>query len=368
MRIKMNKEKTQKRTFTLLTGSLLWILFGVYIFGHDPAAETPGPSTSNYQNYSIVFPHFAIGTSGNVNYRSIIQITSTNREEWIEGKLKIYGTAVQGQAAQFIADYTVNKDPRFSGHSTVDVAVAPSGTTTIIFESDGPLKSGFIELSPRGDKKDEVSTSFFFQIHDVQTGELIDSVGVAPSDFGWRFAIPVTVSSPIASSGINTGIAYSHFPVSQRIQIVFELRDNTGEQLALKNSTITYPSNTWVEPYHSAQFVTEIFADYFAKRELQAPGRRDIFRGSLHIYAQRNVNVLALRMDTEHDGDGDIQLQLTSVPSSGELCIDGPNRMDNCFQEEINLDIGWVPVRKKSTNELWLEAGGVCDQAGVCSP
>ena len=342
------------------------------VLGHDPAAVYPHPSTANYQSSLIIFPQFVIGTSGNINYTSILQITNTNRKEEWEGKLRIHGTAVQDavqdQAARFMADYTVNKGMRFSGQNTVDVVVAPLGTTTLIFERDGSLQTGFIEINPKGDRKDEVSTSFFFQIHDVNTGELINSVGVAPSDFGWRFAIPVTISSPSIPRGTNTGIAYSHIPVSQRIQIVFELRDNTGKQLALMDSTITYPSNVVVNPYHRALFVTEIFADYFAERELQSPGRRDIFRGSLHIYSQRNINVLALRLDIKYNDDGDLQLQLTSVPSNGELCIDGPNRMDDCFQEATRFPVDWVPVRKKSKNELWSDAGGVCDKAGVCSP
>ena len=360
----MNKVKTR---LTLFTGCLLWILsvtLSGILSGHDPTGITPGISTSNYQNFFIVFPQFAVGTGGNINYTSILQITNTNREKQLEGKIKIHGTSVQGQAAPFIADYTVNKDPRFSGRSVIDVVVAPLGTTTITFESDGPLKSGFIELNPRGDRKDDVATSFFFQIHDVQTGELIDSVGVEPIDFGWRFAIPVTISPRSASRGVNTGIAYAHIPVSQNIQIVFELRDSTGKQLALEDSIMTWADNIRVYPYHRSLFVTDIFAGYFAERERQAPGRRDTFRGSLHIYAQRNINVLAIRMDTKRDGN----IQLTSVPSSGEPCIDGPNRMDNCFEEELDLTLGWVPVRKKSQNEIWLDEGGVCDEAGVCSP
>ena len=375
----MNKEKTHKHTFgslLLLTPLTLLTLSGTGVFGHDPAPGTPGLSTANYQNFWTIFPHFAIGTSGNVNYSSTIQITNTNRERELKVKLRIYGTAVDGQAARFIADYTINGDPRYSGYSAVDVAVAPLGTETLIFESAGSLKSGFVELNPRGDRKDDISTSFFFQIHKldglieepfvtyVKTGELIDSVGVAPSDFGWHFAIPIIVSN---KGGINTGIAYSHIPISQRIQIVFELRDSAGEQLALSHNTILYPDNVWVEPYHSAQFITEIFADYFAAFEHKHRySSGATFYGSLHIYAQRNINVLALRMDTKEDGN----IQLTSVPSNGELCIDGPNRKDNCFQEDTRLDLGWVPVRKKSQNEIWLENDGVCeedfDATGVC--
>ena len=378
----MNKEKTHKHTFgslLLLTPLTLltWVLSSVCVFGHDPAPIVPG-STSNYQNSWIVFPHFAIGTSGNINYTSTIQITNTNREKRWYGKLRIHGTESQGQAARFVADYTVNGNPLYSGYTIVDVEVPPSGTETLEFESGGPLKAGFMVLNTVGSGvrafTDDISTSFFFQIHKldglieepfvtyVKTGELIDSVGVAPSDFGWHFALPLTVSS---KRGINTGIAYSHIPLSQRVQVVFELRDSAGKQLALKDNIITWADNIWVYPYHKAQFVTEIFADFFADfdyRHRHSSGAT--FYGSLHVYAQRNINLLALRMDTKDDGD----IQLTSVPSSGEICIDGPNRNDNCFQEEEDFPIGWVPVRKKSTNELWLDAGGVCDKAGVCSP
>ena len=81
---------------------------------------------------------------------------------------------------------------------------------------------------------------------------------------------------------------------------------------------------------------------------------------------------MALRVDTQEGIVGGLVtkggIQLTSVPSSGELCIDGPNRMDNCFKEEEYFPVGWIPVRKKSKNELWLDAGGVCDSIGICSP
>ena len=362
----MNKEKTHKRTFgslLLLTPLTLLTLSGTGVFGHDPAAGTPGSSTANYQNFWTIFPHFAIGTSGNINYSSTIQVTNTNREKSRDVKLTIHGTG----ATLFQADYTIN-GLDYSSYQVANATIPPLSTATAVFESDGPLKAGFIRLNPIGSaRKDELSTSFFFQLHNVNTGALIDSVGVAPSDFGWHFVLPLTVSN---KRGINTGIAYSHIPVSQRIQVVFELRGGAdGEQLALAQETILYPDNEWIYPYHKAQFVTEIFPGFFEEyeRKVDAFGdTRDTFYGSLHIYAQRNINVLALRMDTKEDGN----IQLTSVPSNGELCIDGPNRKDNCFQEDTRLDLGWVPVRKKSQNEIWLENDGVCeedfDATGVC--
>ena len=345
----------------LLLPLLTWILSGTSVFGHDPTA-VPGPATVNYQDGFTVFPHFAIGTSGNVNYTSVLQITSTHRERQRKARLTIHGT----ESTRFRADYSVNGWIHY-GTRTHDVDIPPLGTTTLVFRSNGPLKVGFINMSPNsGAESSDFSTSFFFQIRNIQPGELTDSVGVAPSGFGWHFVIPVTVSNPNSwtqygartREDVNTGIAYSHIPVTQRVQVVFELRDHTGERLAIKDNVITWVYNVWVEPYHKAQFITEIFPDFFDGREHWTR----TFYGSLHIYAQRNINVLALRMDTKDNGD----IQLTSVPSSGELCIDGPNRMDNCFQEDTQLDLGWVPVRNKSRNELWLEAGCVCDAAGVC--
>ena len=331
------------------------------VLAHDPTAVYPHPSTANYHNSFIVFPHFAMGTSGNINYSSILQITNTNREKQRKARLTIHGTG----STRFEADYTISGWDN-SGSRVWDLDIPPFGTVVLAFRSDGPVKTGFIKLIPNsGAKRSDFATSFFFQIHNVQTGELNDSVGVASSDFGWHFVIPVAVSS---SEDINTGIAYSHIPTSQRVQLVFELRYHTGQQLAIKDNIITWADNTWVEPYHKAQFVTEMFPDLFDGHEHWTR----TFYGSLHIYAQRNINVLALRVDTKGGVVGGLVtkggIQLTSVPSSGELCIDGPNRMDNCFQEETHLDLGWVPVRKKSKNELWLEAGGVCDEAGVCSP
>ena len=97
----MNKEKTQKHTFRstlrpLLLSMLLSIslfvplLCGPLLFGHDPTPLTDGVSTSNYQHFRTIFPHFAIGTSGNVNYASTIQITNSNREEkWWTGQTNI---------------------------------------------------------------------------------------------------------------------------------------------------------------------------------------------------------------------------------------------------------------------------------------
>ena len=355
----MNKVKTR---LTLFTGCLLWILSVVLsgiLSGHDPTGITPGTSTSNYHHSFIVFPHFAIGTSGNINYTSVLQITNTDRERQERARLTIHGTG----STRFEAEYTINGLNR-SGSRIFDVGIPPLGTVVLVFRSDGPVKSGFINLSPNsGAMRSDFATSFFFQIRNVQPGELgelTDSVGVPPSDFGWHFVIPVAVSS---SEDVNTGIAYSHIPISQRVQVVFELRHHTGVPLAIEDNFLTWADNVFVEPYHKAQFVTEMFPDLFEGHEHWTR----TFYGSLHIYAQRNINVLALRIDTTDD-DGNVQLQLTSVPSSGELCIDGPNRMDNCFEEELDLTLDWVPVRNKSQNEIWLDDGGVCDEAGVCSP
>ena len=74
---------------TLLT----WILSGVCVFGHDPTA-VPGPATVNYQDAWIIFPHFAIGTSGNINYTSVLQITNTDREKQRKARLTIHGTRI----------------------------------------------------------------------------------------------------------------------------------------------------------------------------------------------------------------------------------------------------------------------------------
>ena len=346
-----------KLSVFLLMSITLIMLSSIGIFGHD-IVSVPAPATANFQAGFVIFPQFAIGINGDINYTSTIQITNANREKALDVKLTIHGT----EATRFTADYTVNGRPDYSGYVIVNASVPPLGTKTLIFESDGPLKTGFVELNPVGDRIDEMSTSFFFQTHDVGTGELIDSVGVSPSDFGWHFVLPLVVSN---DRGINTGVAYSHIPVSSLIQVVFELRGSAGEQLALEEYTILYPNNVWVYPYHRAQFVTEIFADFFADFDDRHRHTKGVvFHGSLHIYAQRNINVLALRTDTKNDGD----IQLTSIPSSGELCIDGYNDADDCFKRDIYLDPGWVPIRKKSKNEIWLDNGGVCDKAGVCSP
>ena len=350
----MNKLFTSMVLFTLLT----WITFG-----HDPIAHYPHPATANYRGF-IVFPHFAIGTSGNTNYTSVLQITNTDREKQRKARLTIHGTG----STRFEADYTVSGWDN-SGSRVWDVDISPLATVVLVFRSNGPLKSGFINLSPNsGAERSDFATSFFFQLRNVHPdvqmgdltgplGELSDSVGVGPGDFGWHFVIPVAVSS---SEDVNTGIAYSHIPTSQRVQVVFELRHHTGQWLAINDDIITWVDNTWIEPYHKAQFVTQMFPDLFDGHEHWTR----TFYGSLHIYAQRNINVLALRIDTRGDGG----IELTSVPSRGELCIDGPNRMDNCFEEEMNLTTDWIPVRKKSKNELWSDAGGVCDEVGVCSP
>ena len=351
--------------FTSLTWIFFtWILLGNRVFGHDPTA-VPGPATVNYQKNFIVFPHFAIGTRGNINYTSVLQITNTNRERRSKARLTIYGTG----STRFEADYTISGWVN-SGSRIWNVDIPPFGTTVLVFRSNGPLKSGFIGLIPNsGARGSDFATSFFFQIRNVHPdvqlgdlagplGELTDSVGVAPSDFGWHFVIPVAVSS---SEDVNTGIAYSHIPVTQRVQVVFELRHHTGVPLAIEDDIITWADNTWVEPYHKAQFVTQMFPDLFKGHEHWTR----TFYGSLHIYAQRNINVLALRIDTTDDSGG---IELTSVPTSGELCIDGHNRKDNCFEEELDLDLNWVPVRKKSKNERWLDNGGICNEAGVCSP
>ena len=294
--------------------------------------------THLYQKFWTVFPQFAIGNIDNTNYTSVLQVTNKHREDWWYGVMLIHGTVL----GRFIANYTINGID-YSGYQGDTISVPPGGTSTFVFESDSPLKTGFIYLSAFGseEQKGRISTSFFFQLRDIRTGELADSVGVAPSDFGWKFAIPITVS---ADHNVNTGVAIASFPLGDEVQVVVELWDAAGKQLDIQASTLQYSipvteSQTNYYPYHKAQFVTEIFAqslrDYFHENA----NANDDFHGSIRIYAQRNINVLALRVDTRFDGN----IELTSIPTKGELCIDGHNYDDVCFRTETEFEIGWVP-------------------------
>ena len=212
-------------------------------------------------------------------------------------------------STRFEANYTVNRWEYHPGERVHDVDIPPLSTIVLVFRSNGPLKSGFIELSPNsGAMRSDFATSFFFQIREQEAGEervaglgdLTDSIGIAPSDFGWHFVIPIAVFS---SGGVNTGIAYSHIPTTSRVQVVFELRNRSGHRLAIEDNIIIWEDNVWIEPYHKAQFVTEIFPDLFYGHE---NWDRTLY-GSLHIYAQRNINVMALRMDIGKDANGKIR-------------------------------------------------------------
>ena len=339
----LNKVNKINKAHTLRMFLGMFLLSGLCIFGHDNLDDVAGPATVHYQKFFTMYPQFVVGHTNNIEYISTLQITNKNRESYWYGRIRIHGTG----AKRWTADYTINGQD-YSGYDTSAIGIVPNGTRTLVYKSSGATQVGFLKIAGAGSRgeKQDISTSFFFQIRNTETGELIDSVGVAPSDFGWNFAIPVSYSQ---SKGVNTGIAYAYVPVVDVTQLVFELRAADGERADITYVFIDYISGTGADaaglvfPYHRAQFLTEIFPDIF--KTLHE------FEGSLRIYAQRNINVLALRTDTRHDGN----IQLTSVPTSGELCIDGPRdllpgelyRMEdyNCFQRDIYLDLGWVPVR-----------------------
>ena len=69
----MNKLLLKSLTLPIL----LLTLSGFYVFGHD-SIVVPHSATSNYQHF-MIFLHFAIGTSGNINYTCTLQITNKDR-------------------------------------------------------------------------------------------------------------------------------------------------------------------------------------------------------------------------------------------------------------------------------------------------
>ena len=146
----------------------------------------------------------------------------------------------------------------------------------------------------------------------------MDSVGASPATYGWVFIIPLKLSE-----STNTGIAYAYLPLDTRTQLIYELWDKDGELYGVKYKIIEYESNAPIHPYHQALFVTEIFPDL--------PER---FEGSIHIYSQRNIHLMVMRMDSLDNGD----IQLTSIPASGYYCQDSEG---DCFkeQESDNSDV-----------------------------
>ena len=83
----MNKLLLKSLTLPIL---LLLTLSGFYVFGHD-SIVVPHPATSNYQHF-MIFTHFAIGISGNINYTCTLQITNKDRERRIKARLTMFVT------------------------------------------------------------------------------------------------------------------------------------------------------------------------------------------------------------------------------------------------------------------------------------
>ena len=269
-------------------------------------------NAQQYHKVFRIFPQVAFGFNEYLEFESTLQIRNNSYDIW-EGRYALYETGMK----PWISSYIVNDTPK-KGYNAAIFYIEPWGTITFTFLGSGgrdtKIRSGYMQVSGIGgrDRLDEVSMSFFFTIKDRKTGELIDSVGVGPSDHGWVFHTPVKLSKTT-----QMGVAIVYLSKAQRTQFVYELWDNMGYRIASKYEILEYESNVPIYPYHKARFISEIFPDADIPED---------FEGSFVVYAQRNINVMVLRMDTLSNGG----IQLTSLPITGILCDD---EVEPCFEE-----------------------------------
>ena len=309
-------------------------LFLIWSAVHAQNEDIP-PGVSDYRHI-IIYAQFVIGQSfqERLKYESILQITNKSSEEW-EGRWAIHGTGTEPWSGNFAvrdhrpSEYSRPRGSNYLGNNNYlgggqlektylgylgewgdNITLKPHATKILNFEGDQKIRSGWLEVVGRIHEPQEIATSLFFRITNPRTEELLDSVGVSPSDHGCTFITPVQLKKPFS----NTGIAVAYIPKGRVTEIEYHLRDLDGELVGGVFETVAYKDNISIHPYHSARFITEIF-----------PRIPDEFEGSLEIRAQRNINVMVLRHDIQQGNswnasDGDIQL--TSVPVIGTWCDD----------------------------------------------
>ena len=130
----------------------------------------------------------------------------------------------------------------------------------------------------------DVALSFFYNLVNMVSGELVDSVGVPPGALADEFMLPVE-----RSARVNTGLAWTAGAEADPFTVMLTLVDSNGQQVE---------SIERIYDGHLAEFFTDIFQT--------VPNQ---FVGRLYIASEVPIFTIGIRLEYSTGG-----FQLTGVP------------------------------------------------------
>ena len=214
--------------------------------------------------YNIVYPQFAVGSANTIEYESVLQTTNKSPNTW-KGRYNLYDT---GQSDGWTSPYTVTTDgveyEGVRGTYGTGIILEPNETQTLVFKSKGEIKAGILRISSSdGFPKDDLSTTFFYRVKDAQTGELLSTLGVAPSSHGYEFILPLDLVKGKTYMGI--AIVYmtvvphkfAFDPIPDPAILKFELYNEDG----MLTTEPVYTTIYAIETFHGSNFVSDMFPD-----------------------------------------------------------------------------------------------------------
>jgi hypothetical protein len=182
----------------------------------------------------IAFPHVvAGGDSGGQNYVTLLQVVNNNSAS-ITGHLSLFGDTGSPLAVFF------------DGHgpqATLDISLVPGQTREIQVTLNGPVTSGWLEISYT---PSDALTTVILQFRSGST--LLSEIGVAPS-FGPLAATDLAAET---NSTLNTGIAIAN-PDTATAYVLASLWDPVSGSATTQNILSLPPGG------HMAKFLTDLF-------------------------------------------------------------------------------------------------------------
>ena len=209
-------------------------LTGDFIVYGQTGGTTP-PVTRPPGSFSKAIPEVAVGTSGNVNYSTIIQVVNSGNSA-----VAVSGNFFNEDGSAFGAPMTATVSPPNTGitfNGSLPAINVPGSTMLVIATTAAlgttptPALMGWGLINATG----RITVNSRIDLRDSGTGNLLSRIGLAPSAPDMqRFVIPRTsVVSPVQTGDIlitQSGFAYTR-------DLAFALM-NTGDTTAVLNAAL----------------------------------------------------------------------------------------------------------------------------------
>jgi parallel beta-helix repeat protein len=254
-----------------------------------PNGSDPHPLIAPHQDWTasaftagrIVYPQLALGGDPEA-YECIVVVSNKTNFDW-RGVLRAFRGNHDGWNVDWEIDGQTQKNT-----ALVSLEILPKGSAQIKISGTSTALPGYLEIDAETGSSDfDVALSFFYNLINTASGELLDSVGVPPGSLGDEFMLPVE-----RSTSVNTGLAWTAAAETDPFTVTLTLVDSAGQQVG--STEITYDG-------HLAKFFTEIFK-----------GLPDRFIGRLCIESEEPIYAIGMRLEYSKGG-----FQLTGVPLDG---------------------------------------------------